>query len=292
VPVAVLDEQPVVIGVNATHDRGALLSIHKATWQRNVSDSLLVQIELFGEIKALSSVAEKRGELLRRAEEGLRRSRDDYARLSNERTLLLQEAGKAKLDLARDDQRLAELKKGEGLLEKFVEEQQKIEDDEKDPEKQKFRQRVAEARLLEKDLEVERALEIYKQVLDGGYDDPALKKYYEDLLKRWQPANDEHRQAREFIYQTWPKLDTPRLKERMEEAHKGLAVCKKAGDAISIRKLLKGTEAHAIRLTKELGDLKGDLYIEDEKQEKVIKGISDALLKLADEIQRALPEKG
>jgi hypothetical protein len=282
VPVAMVDEEPVIIDVNASTDKNIRDSILKASWERNLSDSVLVQRSVFSEIKAMSADPQKRGQILQTAEEGLERSRLDYARLTAERDRLQVKPSH------QDQQRLKALKEGEAALALFVAEQKKIEAEENDPGRKALRARVEEARLLEKDLEIDRALALYKQALDGGLDSPELRKHYEDLEARWKPKSDKHLKAREFIYTTWPKSDSIRLnKELFAQAREAFKVCREAGDLFSVQKLVKGTEGHAIRLKKELDALapRAGVNIEDDKQARALQQISTDLLALADEVE-------
>jgi hypothetical protein len=152
---------------------------------------------------------------------------------------------------------------------------------------------VAQAKLLEKDLEFDKAITIYERIQKEGFDDAELTKrltkHLEEVRKIWPPpANDEHKEARAFIYGVWPTLDTDHLAENMPTARKALQTCEKAGDFVSIRKLFTGLEGHADRVAKELDELHPEYDINADQPHKLRTKLKDDLLKLGTEIQTAL----
>jgi hypothetical protein len=284
VPVAILDEQPVIVPVSVNAEGGGLLAARRATWERNVSDSLMVQTSLFNEIQELMSKADGRTPALEKARAGLKRTQADLEGLEAERRALADEAG-ANFKPVREDQRIKELRDGEGQLQRFVAEQEKIDLQVNDPKQKEWRSQVENARLFEKDAEVGKAIKIYEKVLKEGLDSPELRTHLEELQKAWKPASEEHAEARKFIYNVWPNQDTAGLKKYMAEAEKAFADCRKARDTIAPLKLFKATEAHAGRLAKELDGLNPKINIDDEKPAQLIKEVSEGLLKLAGDIQ-------
>ncbi len=71
----------------------------------------------------------------------------------------------------------------------------------------------------------------------------------------------------------------------MAEAEKAFAECRRAKDLIGPLRLFKATEAHAVRLKKELDALNPSINIDDEKPAQLIKEIAPGLSKLAGDIQ-------
>jgi hypothetical protein len=281
IPVAVVDDRPVIIPVRVTEEAGGLFASRLATWQRNVNDSLLVQINLFREIQELAAKAD--GQALEKARAGLRRTGQDLEGLRAERAELAQEAARAKVPFnpVREDQRLRELAEGENQLKRFLTEQEKINLVENDPKKREWAKQVEQARLLEDAADVHKALPIYERVLREGLQNDDLKKHVAELKKQWEPVDDQHKWARAFIYNIWPTLNTPGLKEHMAEAQKAFEECKRVKDTLGPRKLFKATEAHVLRLGKELDELKPDINLDDQRPAQLIKEISPDLQKLA-----------
>jgi hypothetical protein len=287
VPVAVLDDRPVVIPVNVTADAGSLLAARRAAWERNVSDSVMVQFTLFREIEDLMKKPDGAAQALEKARAGLKRTEADLEALQAERAELVKEGGAAATP-AREAQRLKDLEEGKRQLVSFLGKQDEIERTENDPKKKAWRSQVVEAQRLEKEAEVGKAIAIYKKVLGEGSDSPELRDHLEKLEKEWKPVSEEHDQARRFIYNLWPTLDTARLKEKMGDAQKAFDECRKAKDLIGPLRLFKATEAHAVRLKKELDALHPETNPDDDRPAELIKEVSAGLLKLASDIQTYL----
>ncbi len=284
IPVALLDDRPVVVPVNVTAEAGSALASRRAAWERNVSDSVMVQITLFKEIQELMSRPEGAKQALEKARAGLKRTEADLEGLEAERAELEKEGG-ASFRPPREMQRLKDLEEGKKQLVSFLGKQDEIERTENDPKRKAWRSLVEQARLLEKEAEVGKAIGIYKKVLGEGLDSAELQKHLEDLEKAWKPVDEAHADARRFIYNVWPILETARLKEQMAEAEKAFAECRRAKDLIGPLRLFKATEAHAVRLKKELDALNPSINIDDEKPAQLIKEIAPGLSKLAGDIQ-------
>src|SRR5262249_32327088 len=71
VPVEILDDQFVEVKVQATSDPNLLLRLDREAWGRRVSETYLLQVGLFEELKGLASRTEQRGAALKRAKAGL-----------------------------------------------------------------------------------------------------------------------------------------------------------------------------------------------------------------------------
>jgi hypothetical protein len=290
VPIALCDDQPIFIEVNATEDQDVLFTVLVATWQNNIADSLQMQTQLFKRLEKLGAKAEQREEVIQEAERGLRRSREDRTLLLKQKEELIKEAREKKVEFKtpREDKRLADLAEGEQVLEQFVTEQRRIEATENDPQLKKWKSAIENAKLLEKELEIDKAIAIYESVQKEGFKDAGLDEHLKKLRERWKVANAEHEQARQFIYRVWPTLDTERLKDGLPKARKALKTCEDAGDLISIHKLLNGALAHADRLKKELEELHPELLIDDVEPAKLRKEIGEQIVQLGADIQEYL----
>jgi hypothetical protein len=289
VPVPLYDDQPVYIEVIPSRDFDSLFDIRKARWQSEVASSVHAQEFLFQSLQKLAADPEKRGETIQLANSGRKRAQADRKTLAEERQALAELATKNRKELKTplEDRRLKQLETYEKVLSDFIEEQEKIEKTENDPQLKKWRSEIERAKLLEKELEYTEAIKIYERVQAEGFPDKDgdLKKHLAQLHKLWDPRNGEHKDARGFIYRVWPKLDTSRLEENIPKAQQAFKTCKDAGDVITIQKLLKGTEVHAERLAKSLAELHPELVIDDEKEAQQIKKISEPIVKLFEEIQ-------
>ncbi|HTU20163.1 MAG TPA: hypothetical protein VMG10_19015 [Gemmataceae bacterium] len=287
VPIALVDDQPIAIEVNVANDVDTLFNVSLARWKNNVRDSLNMQDNLFERLKTLGPKAENRNEIIQEAESGLKRSQKDLADLLTEKNKILEAARDKKIlfQTPREDALLRGLKEREQTLAQFIEEQKKIEKSENDPQRKKWLSDIESARLLEKELEIDKAIAIYERIQKEGYKDAGLDAYVKKLHTLWDTKDAELKEARGFIYRVWPTLDTSRLEDNILKAQKAFEKCKKAGDRISIRKMLKGTEGHADRLAKELKELKPELIIDDVEPARKLQMVSAEVIKLGADIQ-------
>lgn len=283
-PVALADEQLLTVVVPVVSDLGDALALRFQGWTEQVAEAWLVHVSIFKEIQTLAEKPNaSREAILKRARAGLSRTLEDHARLASEKDEMLIEFGKKpRPNSIRQDQTLVDLKEGEKLLEGFIERQQKILDDENAPERRTALAQIEDAKLAEEKAEYAEAIALYKKAL-AVVNVPEVKQHLDKLLEQWEPRGDAHRAAREFIYQTWPGLDTPGLEREMDAARKALAECVKASDNLAPRKMLLATKAHAGRLTQELASL-NPVNEDDVKPAKQIQTVSADLGRLTQEI--------
>ncbi|MGH7222029.1 MAG: hypothetical protein ACRELF_02265, partial [Gemmataceae bacterium] len=171
VPIALVDDQPVAIEVNVDEEVDTLFSVRLSSWQSNVADSLQMQANLFKRLETLGAKAENRNDIIQEAVSGLERSRKEWNDLNMEKEGILKEAREKKIAVKtqREDKRLSELKKSEQTLAEFIEKQKKIEANENDPQLKKWLSEIESAKLLEKELEIDKAIAIYKRIQEAGY---------------------------------------------------------------------------------------------------------------------------
>jgi hypothetical protein len=290
IPLALVDDQPIFIEVNAAKDVDVLFTVRVANWQNNVADSLQMQANLFKRLESLSTKADQREEIVREAERGVQRSRDDRVLLLKQKDELVKEARAKKRTLTtlREDKRLADLAEGERVLEQFIGEQRKIGAIENDPQLKKWRSEIENAKLLETGLELGQAIDIYERIQKEGYKDAGLDAHLKKLHDLWKVADAEHEQARRFIYRVWPTLDSEHLEDNIPKARQALQKCEAAGDLVTIRKLVKETATHADRLKKELSELNPDIISDDVEPARQRKKVSEQIVRLGSESQEYL----
>lgn len=293
VPIALFDDQPVFVEVNASRDFDTLFTIRKARWQSDVANSLQMQVNLFKRLETLGAKAENRGPIIELAKSGLKQAQSDLESLRMRQRTLDDDAKKNRkeLKLAIEDRRLKQLGDYEQALARFIEQQQTIEATENDPQKKKWRSDIESAKLMEKDLEIGKALKIYERIQNEGYKDAALDARVAQWHKLWDPRNPEHEEARGFIYRVWPTLDLSRLEENLPEARKAFQKCKEADDRITLQKLLLGTLGHADRVRKKLEELNPDWVAADVQEAQQFKKAGEQIAQLGEEIQKQLKLK-
>jgi hypothetical protein len=283
IPVPIIDDRPILIPVQVDDDEGTLFAMDRVTWEQNVSDSLRLQDSLLHELKELAIKPENRTQAIAKARAELQRTQDDLASLLAQRDELKAEAARKKIafDPSRASARLKALEGGKEILKKYLTEQDAIDREESDPKRKALRDKIQQAKLLVEDLEIGKAIKVYKDVIVGGFDTPEIRKRLADLEAMWETKDNKHAEARTFIYRIWPTLDAPGLKAKMPEAKDAFEQCKRVHDAIAARKMLNITELHASKLEAELKKLNPKINIDDEKPFKVIEDASKGLVELA-----------
>jgi hypothetical protein len=165
---------------------------------------------------------------------------------------------------------------------KTIETLEKIDAEEKDPERKKWLVQQEQAQALVKQGEVGKALAI----LEAGpkkYISEETKKEIAKLKKAWEPKSPAHADARKFIYEKWPGLTTAQMKANLAEAEKALKACEKAGDPYGPVRFRNATIRHAERLLNEAKSLKPGVNAGDDEAAQAIKEISAELRKLVGE---------
>jgi hypothetical protein len=290
VPIPLVDDQPIPVDVIASQDFDTLLTIRRKNWQSNVADSVQMQAALFKRLTELGAKSENRGEMIQIAKSGLNRARLARGELREERKALADayEAKTHKKDpkISSEDSLMQQLDGYVDALARFLEEQEKIDKEENDPQTKKWRTEIQRAKLLEQDLELGKAIDIYEQIRKEGYKNAELEGHLKLLHKNWDQHDEE---ARGFIYRVWPTLDSDGLnQENIDKARKAFDKSRKVGDRVSILKLHRGTLAHAERLNKELHELQPDLVSDDDKEFEKKSKISEQIAKLGLDIQTHL----
>jgi tetratricopeptide (TPR) repeat protein len=271
------DGRTVTIPLNVNPAGGAQqLTFRRDLWIGQTYDSLRALVDLFKELEVLLK-ERKRDEALTRAQAGLAGVKEDVTRFVQQRDELMKDAHGVDLKLGNGDQAVQQLRGLQDKLQNVVAKLEKGAKEEKDPKRLELQGKVSQAQLLEDQAEFGKALELYEQVLAAVPDDGELRKKYDKLKADWQPKDDKHKQARDFIYTTWPGLDPLKLLSRLEEAQRAFQVCKQAGDRLGPQKLLAATVEHATKLQEKFNALKPDDSDDDRATAKVIADVSEHL---------------
>jgi hypothetical protein len=283
IPVALIDNEPVEIELTAEPERDPL-RFSRENWEQNVRASFLKIEPLLNQLNSLTSEAKGRKEALTLARSGLEGLRADQGRLSAQRKVLWEEAETLPPDkrpsLAAGDELLRQMRENEEKLEQWVARLDALEKEE--PQRQAWIEQVVRAQGLENQLEIGKALEIYKKVIQEGFKDKDLEDRVRKLEAIWRPINEEHGRARAFLYDTWPKLTTTKqLLDNVKKAEDALDVCIKAKDRFGPKRLLTATLEHCERLNKEAARLNPVLNVGDVEPVEKIKEANEKLEALA-----------
>jgi hypothetical protein len=296
IPVPLIDERLIVLPVPTVDEESTLVLERYRLLRRNVLLGSQVQANLREEINKLTADPKKRKEAVARVKETLQRSRDDHTSLSKERNDVEAELAKVKLpgnqrpSFTAIDNRLKQIRAGEEELRDHIALLEKFEKEEANPKKKEWYIQQERAKLLEKEAEVGQAIAIYEKA-PPEFVTKALKAHLADLKKRWEIKGKAHQEARTFIYQEWPTLNTAGLAAKIGDAEKAFETCKGVADTISPFKLLKANEKHRLRLQKEGAELKPDVNITDLKPAQDILDLLPKLQKLDTAIRAYLNQK-
>jgi hypothetical protein len=291
-PLALIDEQTVPVAVRVKNERVDMLAERFDHWQRQVDDAWLYQVHIFESLKDMAAKAGvSREKIVDYAQTGLKRTSDDFARLSQERDQIGREPPGRRGDMKRLEAVLSELKKGEKMLTDFASNQEKIVQEESRPEMKTARAQLIDAQLAEQRADYEQAIELYKKGL-AVIKDAEKEKHLAKLEQEWVPKGEEHEKARKFVYETFPGLDTEGLEREMDRAKRALQHFKEVRDYLSPKKLILTTKTHFSRLQKEYKELKPELNDTDERPAKRIQKISIELGKLQTEAGAFLQTAG
>jgi hypothetical protein len=108
-----------------------------------------------------------------------------------------------------------------------------------EPERNDFLSLLHRADNQRLDADFDGALKTYDELLNRFGEREEVRKKKDDLERQWKVKGEAHREARTFIYQTWPNVRTVEDVERnLPKARDALAVCKQVGDRLTPLKLL------------------------------------------------------
>jgi hypothetical protein len=291
IPVELVDERTVVIPVTITADPKQDAAERAAEWEKHVLESLQSVAQLFQDLEGMLKDKQPQ-DALKRAQAGLPSVHEDIVRYEEQRQgLKAAESQGTRVNLSRGDGYLKQLRDGEVKLQDFVARLEKRLKEENDPKRRELQDKVARAQLLEDEANYDKALEVYKEVLDSGVDVPQVRERYEKLKKEWDPKSPEDRQARQFIYDVFPQAEPEKLKDYLRRAETAYQTCHQTGDVLALRKLFKVAVEHAGRLKKVADTLQPDNSAEDRDKATAIAEASDGLQRLIGEVTAAVEKK-
>jgi hypothetical protein len=288
VPVAIIDDRPVTIAIRieSQGEEVGKLYYDRLRWLRRVAECLDTTAAMIRELNGFEP-----GEAsLAKARACLKTLHDDVASLSEDGDNLRRAAAallKDKpLDLGDGERQLEELRRERGQIESYVASMEDTLKREKDPKRIKLRELAGQARLLEGQADYQGAIDLYRQVIGQGGDDPQLRRRLGELEKAWAVKDDSHRQARDFIYRKWANAQTAvQVKARLRELHKSFEICREANDHLTPQKLLLLNLGLVAKLEKEAETLHPQDNDDDRRTAQTIVDITQELKKVNDEVR-------
>jgi hypothetical protein len=292
VPLPLVDDRTVVLPIRLGAEPPAVLQRLKF-WETDLLNEKRTLGEVVRSLNDDIGKSERRTAALehaRKALDGLNERLPKHAQERQELAATPLPAGARPLDLSKGDGRLEDLKKGREDLRKFITDVEAALKDENTTEAQESKLAFAQAQSLEKAGDYGQAIALYEKVLEKTKD-AGLKNRLDKLKAAWAPQSDEHRKARAFIFDTWPKLESPAtMKERVKQAQDALAVCKRAKDPIGLRKLLAVALSHSTKLTQQQEALSPDMNEQDVAPSKELDEVLDPLGKLIKDATTAVAQ--
>jgi tetratricopeptide (TPR) repeat protein len=252
IPVLLLDEQPVVCTLDPIADehadRRAFLIERRGRWERRIVESLgtaRVRVKYLNEMKDTAPDV-----LLAEARKKYQAFTEDLANLRAWHKELRN--ADAKLDLSGGETLLAALQRRGEDLQRYIDGLDQALKEANSEKTKALKALYQRALLLEKEADCQEALNIYDKILAESPKETKVREDRDRLAKAWQLRGPEHKEARDFVYEVWPKLDLKGVQDNLEKARQFLQVCKKAGDKYTPLKLLRSSPAHATELKRRL----------------------------------------
>lgn len=292
IPVPIIDDKPVTLYVNTQpRDDRSRLEARKELWRQDLRDTDQMLTGIFNDLRELSKDAKKAEEVLKRANEGLTASKKATERLRQEKEELKEKAKEQgeTLTFTQGDRFLANLHDGHQKLDEFIKAQKEVVQESNDPKVKKILAELNRAKLEEEQNDYDEALSIYDQVIKDGYDNKQILEHVKTLRDAWKLKSDAHRDARNFVYNTWPNLDPVNMLRDLPRAKKALEILQQVGDKLTPRKFNQVAGDHVKQLEAAQAALRPDLRVEDEEKTRQVLEIIKALpplIQLADRLSR------
>jgi hypothetical protein len=251
IPVLLLDERPVVCALGPIADeqaeRRAMLTDRRDRWVKNI----------LGGLEAANVRVKHLNEMKDPPEVLLAEARKKYQALTVELATLGElykelRGADAKLDLSEGETLLAALRRRGDDLQRYIDGLDQALQEANSEKTKALKALYQRALLLEKEADCQEALNIYDKILAESPKEAKVREDRDRLAKAWQLRGPEHKEARDFVYEVWPKLDLKGVQDNLEKARRFMQVCKKAGDKYTPLKLLRSSPAHATELKRRL----------------------------------------
>jgi hypothetical protein len=287
VPLALVDDRTITIPIKLGGEPSEFLT-NRRLWEQGMLNDQLMLADLFRSLNDDLNKPDKVEASLARARKAMDGLNQRLPLYAEERDELAKAKGAAANSLAKGDRVLADVKKGRDDLQDFVGRVDNILKEQNGPDGREAKASLEQAQNLERAGEYGRAIELYEQVLAKAKD-AKLSERLPKLKAAWETKDDNHRKARAFIFETWPKLESPALmKQRIRSAQDALAVCRAAKDPLGPRRLLAVANLHAKQLGKQLGELAPEANEQDREPAQELSEVLDSLAKLIEEATKVV----
>lgn len=124
-------------------------------------------------------------------------------------------------------------------------------------EKQKAATRwIEQGALFESQSDFAAAIENYEKGVANLSEPGKYGEHLERLRRAWEIQSEAHREAREFLTNTWPKLDPNLLREHFPKAESALETCRMAEDRLTPRVFQAANQRHLAEIARAVDPLK------------------------------------
>jgi hypothetical protein len=135
----------------------------------------------------------------------------------------------------------------------------------REAEAQKF---VEQAALFESQAKFDEAIDAYAKAAKILPEPGEVGKRLAALRADWELKDDKHKRARQFLVETWPKVDVLLLKDHLVGAKEALDRCRDAGDRLTPRRFLMANVDHLANIGKIVKTLSQSRLADDRLQLK------------------------
>ncbi len=283
VPVPIVDHRTVTIPIKLGTEPPQFLT-ERSLWEQSLLNEQVTLGDLFPSLN--KEVEERREATLERARKALDHLSGQILLLNQQREGLVAQAkpanGGKPLDLSKGERGLADVRAGRDQLAAWLAQWEKVQKEGTSPEARAAQADFVQAHNLELEGDYGRAIELYDKVL-AKTKDAKLEARLPRLKAAWEVKGEKHRAARAFVYETWPKLESPAtMKERVKQAQEALDTFRAAKDPLGPRKLLKVALTHSNKLKQDSEKL-SDTSEEDLKLARDLEGVLGLLARVIDQ---------
>ncbi|HUY87183.1 MAG TPA: hypothetical protein VMV10_00460 [Pirellulales bacterium] len=136
----------------------------------------------------------------------------------------------------------------------------------------------------EREGDIDEALEKYSLALGEQPDQPPLAKRLDQLKAAWKIKSPEQRQARQFVYAVWAKIEPAGVETALPQATKAFETLRTAGDYLTAGKLMKVNERLVTELDQVIGQLAGRDGDADRQEHEKYVGLLEQLAKFQQQV--------
>ena len=297
IPIEITGDQVIVrqVRIEAGAETRTRLEFARRDAMSRITDARLIQVRLIQDMSALEK-ENKKEDALKRGDKTYKAVQTDTAEIEEELSRLGKRVERdlpGTTDFLKDcEQQLVVLKDKQSELLDHIDKLKEAIRLENDPtviaKRKQIQEAVRQAEFAAQQANYDEALKKYEEAASLLEDPEAKAKVqatHDALKKAWEIRDDDHKAARTFIYETWPKLDSSQaIKEALPEARKSFEKCKSVADKLTLNKMLLTAPEVSKPLVTQIEELLNSSSPEDVATLMGLKMISDELEKLIREL--------